>query len=148
MLRFLGVRDFGIYELSPKEIRETLAQFSTTTTSETDDPVCIACVGAVQHAEDFVDAIVAHVKRESYVTKTFNMNVTLPSSTLIRNHAIRIYWHQHLSSYPTDQVDIKEIFKLLISWPLEQQTGLTLDFSVCHSSCCGGGPNRSQLSLV
>ncbi|KAF9979303.1 putative tRNA pseudouridine synthase Pus10, partial [Modicella reniformis] len=137
ILRFLGIRDYGVYELSSEEIKGCLTHFTTTTSpdciataSETDlDLVCIACVGTVQHAEDFVDAIVAHVKKESYTTKTFNMNVTLPTSTLVRNHAIRIYWHQHLSSYPTDQVDIKEIFKLLISWPLEQQTGLTLDFS-------------------
>ncbi|KAK5822749.1 hypothetical protein F5H01DRAFT_273995 [Linnemannia elongata] len=98
MLRFLGVRDFEIYELSSKEIKEILTK------------------------------IVERMQKEAYVTKTFNMNVTLPTSTLIRNHAMAIYWNQKLSSYPTAQVDIKEIFKLLISWPIERQTGLTLDF--------------------
>ncbi|KAK3814033.1 MAG: hypothetical protein J3Q66DRAFT_345472 [Benniella sp.] len=138
ILRFLGIRDYEIYELSSQQIKETLAQLDATTVSATStateseadqDPVCVACVGAIQYAEDFVEAIVAQVMKESYVTKTFNMNVTLPTSTLVRNHAIRIYWRQHLSSYPTDLVDIKEVFKLLISWPLEEQTGLRLDFT-------------------
>ncbi|KAI8362539.1 hypothetical protein B0O80DRAFT_493515 [Mortierella sp. GBAus27b] len=137
MLRFLGIRDFEIYELSSKEIKEVLVHSDTTasptstaaTSGEDLDTICIACVGAIQYAEDFVDAIVARIKEESYITRTFNMNVTLPTSTLVRNHAIRIYWHQHLSTYPTDQVDIKEVFKLLICWPLERQTGLTLDFA-------------------
>ncbi|KAF9106303.1 putative tRNA pseudouridine synthase Pus10 [Mortierella sp. GBA35] len=147
MLRFLGVRDFEIYELSSLEIKKILAkhcQFTTAHTpvvlngdseagpamdQEAEELICIACVGTVQYAEDIVEAIVARMKKEAYVTKTFNMNVTLPTSTLIRNHAMAIYWNQSLSSYPTNQVDIKEVFKLLISWPIERQTGLTLDFS-------------------
>ncbi|KAF8937477.1 putative tRNA pseudouridine synthase Pus10 [Dissophora ornata] len=137
MLRFLGVRDYEIYELSSKDIKEILSRYlaetppaSTTVLSQTDpEPVCIACVGTVQYAEDFVDEIVARINQEAYITTTFNMNVTLPTSTLIRNHSISIYWHQHLSAYPISQVDIKEVFKLLISWPVERETGLTLDFS-------------------
>ncbi|KAF8950550.1 putative tRNA pseudouridine synthase Pus10 [Entomortierella lignicola] len=141
MLRFLGVRDFEIYALSSKEIKDILSAYNrtltpspATTTTETPpqselEPICIACVGTVQYAEDFVKGIVERIEKEDYVTKTFNMNVTLPTSTLIRNHAIGIYWNQALSSYPKSQVDIKEIFKLLISWPVEKKTGLTLDFS-------------------
>ncbi|KAF9150030.1 putative tRNA pseudouridine synthase Pus10 [Linnemannia schmuckeri] len=147
MLRFLGVRDFEIYELSSKEIKEILAKYRQTTTStvtaaggektevvmdqdvkEEKETICTACVGTVQYAGAFVKEIVDRMQKEAYVTKTFNMNVTLPTSTLIRNHAMAIYWNQKLSSYPTAQVDIKEIFKLLISWPIERQTGLTLDF--------------------
>ncbi|KAF9549026.1 putative tRNA pseudouridine synthase Pus10 [Mortierella hygrophila] len=151
MLRFLGVRDFEIYELSSKEIKEILANYRQTliaaaaagegeasTESRMDqeereekeekEAICTACVGTVQFAEAFVQEIVERMQKEAYVTKTFNMNVTLPTSTLIRNHAVAIYWNQKLSSYPTSQVDIKEIFKLLISWPIERQTGLTLDF--------------------
>ncbi|KAG0370385.1 hypothetical protein BC939DRAFT_428055 [Gamsiella multidivaricata] len=140
MLRFLGIRDYEIYELTSKEIKEILTGFRTiaptataTVTEPLDaadqEPLCIACVGTVQHAEDFVDEIVERIRKEAYVTTTFNMNVTLPTSTLVRNHAIAVYWRQQLSAYPISQVDIKEIFKLLISWPVERQTGLTLDFS-------------------
>ncbi|KAG0205879.1 putative tRNA pseudouridine synthase Pus10 [Mortierella sp. GBA30] len=129
MLRFLGLRDFDIYKLSSMEIKARLAKSCTTSIVAADpEPVCVACVGTVQHAEDFVDEIVARVQKEAYVTKTFNMNVTLPTCTLIRNHALRIYWHQKLSAFPSGVVDIKEVFKLLISWPLAEQTGLALDF--------------------
>lgn len=154
MLRFLGVRDFEIYELSSKEIKEILTSYRQAPTAATaaaegetsiesrmgqdakeekeekeeKEVICSACVGTVQFAEAFVQEIVERMQKEAYVTKTFNMNVTLPTSTLIRNHAMAIYWNQKLSSYPTAQVDIKEIFKLLISWPIERQTGLTLDF--------------------
>ncbi|KAK3837525.1 MAG: hypothetical protein J3R72DRAFT_370915 [Linnemannia gamsii] len=96
--------------------------------NQEEEAICITCVGTVQFAEDIVKQIVERMQTEAYVTKTFNMNVTLPTSTLVRNHALSIYWNQKLSSYPTAQVDIKEIFKLLISWPIERQTGLTLDF--------------------
>ncbi|KAF9329391.1 putative tRNA pseudouridine synthase Pus10 [Linnemannia elongata] len=154
MLRFLGVRDFEIYELLSKEIKEILTSYRQAPTGATaaaegemsiesrmdqdakkekeekeeKEVICTACVGTVQFAEAFVQEIVERMQKEAYVTKTFNMNVTLPTSTLIRNHAMAIYWNQKLSSYPTAQVDIKEIFKLLISWPIERQTGLTLDF--------------------
>lgn len=160
MLRFLGVRDFEIYELSSKEIKEILTSYRQAPTAATaaaegetsiesrmgqdakeekeekeeKEVICSACVGTVQFAEAFVQEIVERMQKEAYVTKTFNMNVTLPTSTLIRNHAMAIYWNQKLSSYPTAQVDIKEIFKLLISWPIERQTGLTLDFGVRQSS--------------
>lgn len=157
MLRFLGVRDFEIYELSSKEIKETLTNYRQTPTAATEaaegeastesrmdqdakeekeekEAICTACVGTVQFAEAFVQEIVERMQTEAYVTKTFNMNVTLPTSILIRNHAMAIHWNQKLSSYPTAQVDIKEIFKLLISWPIERQTGLTLDFGVRRSS--------------
>ncbi|KAI1312623.1 putative tRNA pseudouridine synthase Pus10 [Mortierella claussenii] len=141
MLRFLGVRDFEIYELSSQEIKDVLARYTVGAAAESmesgaaaslqmdEETVCIACVGVVQYAETFVDEIVARMRKEAYVTTTFNMNVTLPTSTLIRNHAISIYWHQKLSAYPKGQVDIKEIFKLLISWPIEKQMDLTLDFT-------------------
>ncbi|KAF9174838.1 putative tRNA pseudouridine synthase Pus10 [Mortierella sp. AD011] len=139
MLRFLGVRDFEIYALSSNEIKNILAANNTTSTPpitsiekpmETDlEPICIACVGTVQHAEDFVNEIVERITKEKYITKTFNMNVTLPTSTLIRNHSVGIYLNEKLPNFPKNQVDIKEIFKLLISWPIERQTGLTLDFS-------------------
>jgi tRNA pseudouridine synthase 10 len=148
MLRFLGVRDFEIYELSSREIKEILAKHRQTPPAvspentessiakgqgQEEEAVCIACVGTVQFAEDIVAQIVERMQTEAYVTKTFNMNVTLPTSTLIRNHALSIYWNQKLSTYPGAQVDIKEIFKLLISWPIERQTGLTLDFAVSLS---------------
>jgi tRNA pseudouridine synthase 10 len=158
MLRFLGVRDFEIYELSSKEIKDILVKYLQTATTakterdvgtgscmdqdvkeEEEEAICTACVGTVQYAEAIVDEIVERMQKEAYVTKTFNMNVTLPTSTLIRNHAMAIYWNQKLSSYPTAQVDIKEIFKLLISWPIERRTGLTLDFGVRRSPsipCC------------
>jgi len=100
------------------------------TGSETPEPVCVACVGTVQFAETFVDEIVERINKEAYVIKTFNMNVTLPTSTLVRNHSMSIYWKNKLGSNPQDVVDIKEIFKLLISWQVERRTGLTLDFSV------------------
>ncbi|KAF9177521.1 putative tRNA pseudouridine synthase Pus10 [Haplosporangium sp. Z 767] len=139
MLRFLGVRDYEIYALSSSEIKNILNQARTepmstsTTQTEADEsvlePVCIACVGIVQYAEDYVDLLVERIRTEGYVSKTFNMNVTLPSSTLLRNHCIAIYLRQKLASRSIDQVDIKEAFKLLISWPLEVLTGMTLDFS-------------------
>ncbi|KAF9370908.1 putative tRNA pseudouridine synthase Pus10 [Podila verticillata] len=149
MLRFLGYRDYEVYELSSFEIKDILSTRRTETTtgeegantgSETPEPVCIACVGTVQFAESFVDEIVGRINKEAYVIKTFNMNVTLPTSTLVRNHSMSIYWKNKLGSNPQDLVDIKEIFKLLISWQVERRTGLTLDFSselrmqvaVCH----------------
>ncbi|KAF9928846.1 putative tRNA pseudouridine synthase Pus10 [Linnemannia zychae] len=143
MLRFLGIRDYEIYELSSKDIMDILGKHRQTPAKEEsneesamdldqekskEEAICVACVGTVQYAESFVDEIVERMQKEAYVTKTFNMNVTLPTSTLIRNHAMTIHWNQQLSSYPASQVDIKEIFKLLISWPIEQRTGLTLDF--------------------
>ncbi|KAF9322331.1 putative tRNA pseudouridine synthase Pus10, partial [Podila horticola] len=149
MLRFLGYRDYEVYELSSTEIKEILSTRRTDTTTveganagseDSPEPVCIACVGAVQYAESFVDEVVDRINKEAYVIKTFNMNVTLPTSTLVRNHSISIYWKNKLGSNPQDLVDIKEIFKLLISWQVERRTGLTLDFSselrmqvaVCH----------------
>lgn len=151
MLRFLGFRDFEIYELSSMEIKEILIKYRQTAAAaksqgevstescmdqdakEEGEAICTACVGTVHYAEAVVDEIVERMQKEAYVTKTFNMNVTLPTSTLIRNHAMAIYWNQKLSSYPAAQVDIKEIFKLLISWPIERRTGLTLDFGVRRS---------------
>ncbi|KAF9579788.1 putative tRNA pseudouridine synthase Pus10, partial [Lunasporangiospora selenospora] len=145
-LRFLGIRDFGVYELAPCEIRNVLLRHctdaaDTDTGSQIDttgldkrtdfDPksFCTVCVGTVQFAEGFVEEIVARMRQEGFVTNSFNMNVTLPTSTLIRNHAVGIYLHQQLGPIPMEQVDIKEVFKLLISWPIEAQTGLKLDFS-------------------
>jgi tRNA pseudouridine synthase 10 len=146
MLRFLGVRDYELYQLSSKEIKDILMGSCSTTSTEaistkateesaspeetTVEAICTACVGTIQFAESFVDEIVARIHKEGYITKTFNMNVTMPTSTLIRNHAICIHWRNKLLSTPYDLVDIKEIFKLLISWPIEVKTGLTLDFGV------------------
>ncbi|KAF9326297.1 putative tRNA pseudouridine synthase Pus10 [Podila minutissima] len=150
MLRFLGYRDYEVYELSSTEIKEILdarrAHIAGATVASADgfvdspEIVCIACVGTIQYAESFVDEVVDRINNEAYVIKTFNMNVTLPTSTLVRNHSISIYWKNKLGSNPQDLVDIKEIFKLLISWQVERRTGLTLDFSselrmqvaVCH----------------
>ncbi|KAF9430557.1 putative tRNA pseudouridine synthase Pus10 [Podila epigama] len=142
MLRFLGYRDYEVYELSSSEIKEILATQSLYpppkptnsiaedgTTADPAEPVCVACVGTVQYAESFVDEIVERMQKEGYISTTFNMNVTLPSSTLIRNHAIIIYYKERVKTVPRDLVDIKEIFKLLISWPLEARTGQKLDFS-------------------
>ncbi|KAG0261025.1 putative tRNA pseudouridine synthase Pus10 [Mortierella polycephala] len=139
MLRFLGVRDYEIYALSSIEIKDILNQARTeptpTLTAETEtgepvlEPICAACVGIVQYAEDHVDLLVERIRTEGFVSKTFNMNVTLPATTLLRNHCIAIYLRQRLASRPIDQVDIKEAFKLLISWPLEVQTDMALDFS-------------------
>ncbi|KAF9914850.1 putative tRNA pseudouridine synthase Pus10, partial [Lobosporangium transversale] len=137
MLRFLGVRDYEIYELPSKEIKDILVRHASTLSPQDDattlhadeETICIACVGTVQYAEEFVDEIVLRIQKEAYETKSFNMNVTLPTSTLIRNHSVGIYWNQHLEYYPKNQVDIKEVFKLLISWPIETRMGLTLDFS-------------------
>ncbi|CAO3567437.1 unnamed protein product [Mortierella alpina] len=129
MLRFLGVRHYDLYELTSKEIKDNLIANCTVPPTQPDpEDTCVACVGVVQHAEDFVDDIVDRFQKEGYVTKTFNMNVTLPTSTLIRNHALQIFWRQKLSTLPESVVDIKEVFKLLISKPVERGTGLTLDF--------------------
>ncbi|GJJ75240.1 tRNA pseudouridine synthase 10 [Entomortierella parvispora] len=135
MLRFLGVRDYEVYQLSSGEIKQILSGSRTTpddtatSSDETEEPICTVCVGTVQFAEGFVDEIVARINKENYITKTFNMNVTMPTSTLVRNHAVRIVWRNKFNISPEDLVDIKEIFKLLISWPIEAQTGLTLDFT-------------------
>ncbi|KAF9431946.1 putative tRNA pseudouridine synthase Pus10 [Entomortierella beljakovae] len=141
MLRFVGLREFHIYRLSSEDIKETLSDHHATlsssnasTSSRTrsnSDPgyICTACVGTVQYAEDFVGSILEYIAKENYDVKTFNMNVTLPPSTLVRNHSISIFWDQKLSLKPTDQVDIKEIFKMLISWPIQEETGIVLDFS-------------------
>jgi len=136
MLRFLGVRDYEVYQLTSGEIKQILSASrsasgdAASTSDETEEPICTICVGTVQFAEGFVEEIVARINKEDYITKTFNMNVTMPTSTLVRNHAVRIVWRNNFMTNPEDLVDIKEIFKLLISWPIEVQTGLTLDFTV------------------
>ena len=114
---------------SCKEIDETSEVLKSQEKDGT-EPICPICVGTVQFAEGYVQEIVARIQTENYVTKTFNMNVTMPTSTLVRNHALCVYWREKLSGSPVDLVDIKEVFKLLISWPIEEQTGLALDFSV------------------
>ncbi|KAF9942347.1 putative tRNA pseudouridine synthase Pus10 [Mortierella alpina] len=145
-----GVRHYELYELTSKEIKDTLVANCTVPPTQPDPELtCVACVGVVQHAEDFVDEIVDRFQKEGYVTKTFNMNVTLPTSTLIRNHALQIFWHQKLSTLPEAVVDIKEVFKLLISKPVERGTGLTLDFERKKIQCGDGRHNVVKaLTLV
>ncbi|KAG0041720.1 putative tRNA pseudouridine synthase Pus10 [Gryganskiella cystojenkinii] len=139
MLRVLGIRNYEVYRLSSMVIKFALLgsckklvetqEMLKTQKKENTEPICPICVGTVQLAESFVDDIVERIQKENYVTKTFNMNVTMPTSTLVRNHALSVYWREKLAGSPVDLVDIKEIFKLLISWPVEEKTGLTLDFS-------------------
>ncbi|KAG0241393.1 putative tRNA pseudouridine synthase Pus10 [Actinomortierella wolfii] len=144
VLRMLGVKDYALYELPDVKIRAILKPVVTAgvEAKNTDEDVCTLCVGSVQYAEDFSEAVVERLLKEGYTSKSFNMNVTVPTSTLIRQHAIRValvdVLGEDISTVVSRTVDIKEIFKLVMSWQVAHRSGMELDFA---------SPLRIQVTL-
>ncbi|KAG0304676.1 putative tRNA pseudouridine synthase Pus10 [Dissophora globulifera] len=137
MLKTLGVQDLVAYELPSKEIKQILLDLcigskptpETCSTLADIEPICVACVGAVQFAEDYIAGIMARISAEAFVATTFNLTVTLPTSTLVRNHAAVVYMRKQLPEFQSALVELKDVFKQLICGPIERQTGMTMNAS-------------------
>ncbi|KAF9160922.1 putative tRNA pseudouridine synthase Pus10 [Actinomortierella ambigua] len=98
VLRMLAYKEFAVYELPDSEIHDMLrsavardAMFSIPYPL-----TCPLCVGSVQYAEEFAQEVCERIQQAGYTSKTFNMNVTVPVSTLIREHAYRMDVVDHL----------------------------------------------------
>ncbi|KAG1447634.1 hypothetical protein G6F56_009197 [Rhizopus delemar] len=55
------------------------------------DGICIACIGSLQYAEEYAQRIFESLVAETFQVNSISLSCTLPVSTMIRNHLIRIH---------------------------------------------------------
>ncbi|KAK9728368.1 hypothetical protein K7432_001156 [Basidiobolus ranarum] len=146
VLRYLGVKDFKIYKNSVETLETVLKSLVEKETSEKQEDskeeivekkTCVSCLGTLQYADQdlFISHIIQKVKEENYEAKNFTLNVTVPSSLLVRTHAVFVYISNILKelkspiAYTLDDIaDIKETFKLVLCWEIARITEMELDF--------------------
>ncbi|RUS25652.1 LOW QUALITY PROTEIN: hypothetical protein BC938DRAFT_471838 [Jimgerdemannia flammicorona] len=148
-LRFLGVREpLNIYRLTEEHLRNFFVNllydpligepyFSILKNSASSTPLdtpCVACLGMIQNVNTpgFLNKVFDKMKDEDYRVNDFNFNLSLPPSTLVRNHAVAL----HLSSQlrfgnivfkyePGKVIELKEPLRLLIAWKIAETTKLS-----------------------
>ncbi|KAI9490191.1 hypothetical protein BDB00DRAFT_917872 [Zychaea mexicana] len=123
-LRFVSARDLKLYTVSEQELGSLFSQLLKENHSV---DVCTACVGSLQHAENFVETIGERLQQESYQTKNVNLNCTLPISLLSRDHLLRLYLRDTLKldtlAAPRDP---KDPFKHIIAAQIKGKFGVGL----------------------
>ncbi|ORX92575.1 pseudouridylate synthase-like protein 10 [Basidiobolus meristosporus CBS 931.73] len=146
VLRYLGVKDFKVYKYSLETLETALRSFvkeespeqQEVATEDVAKKVCVSCLGTLQYAdrEEFVSDIIKKVKEENYEATRFTLNVTVPSSILVRTQSIFVYLSNILKEsnstmvYTADSIaDIKETFKLVLCWEVARITQMELDFN-------------------
>ncbi|RUS19566.1 hypothetical protein BC937DRAFT_87272 [Endogone sp. FLAS-F59071] len=146
-VRHLCIRIWKIYSLSEERLhvfftdffRDALVEDSNHSalylTLTTTDllAVCTACLGTLQNVYTlgFIDPILRKLLLENYLVLDFNLCLTLPVGTLVRNHALGLHLTSQfkadnisLSYEPLDIVPLKEALRLMLTWELKEKTKL------------------------
>ncbi|CEG68568.1 hypothetical protein RMATCC62417_04805 [Rhizopus microsporus] len=128
-LRFLGCSNLKLYAFQEKDllvIYKDLIEVTLLTPLVTSDSLCVACLGSLQHAEEYIEESYKALIAESYQVDSIALSCTLPVSTLIRNHLLKIYLEDTGHKYAGLEEegfikDPKNIFKYLLGEYIERQ---------------------------
>ncbi|KAG1138746.1 hypothetical protein G6F37_010239 [Rhizopus arrhizus] len=125
-LRFLGCNNLKLYSFEEQELIEKTISLVIA------EGICTACLGSLQYADEYIKESFEQLKADPYQVNTISLSCTLPVSTLIRNHLIRIHLEDKGHKYSgLDEEgfikDPKNIFKFLLGEYIEKQTDLKID---------------------
>ncbi|CAG8598857.1 5108_t:CDS:10, partial [Scutellospora calospora] len=152
ILRFLNVHDYNIYSASEEVLLKLLCRIhedffksidpkliSSTEHSFTeilscrphDKPVCVTCFDLLYQADtiECVWPIYQSILAHNFDVKDFNLSVSMPTGILVNNYSM-IVWVRKICNDLKVQcplkklIDLKEIFKLLLGWGIEKQSGM------------------------
>ncbi|KAI9277249.1 hypothetical protein BDA99DRAFT_555154 [Phascolomyces articulosus] len=129
-LRFIHAQDLNLFTLPEKELKSLFTKIlepEEISLTKVQNPVCTACVGALQYAETFVDDIGKRLQDEDYQTKSINLTCTLPISILSRDRLLQFYLKDTLGIDKVQKArDPKEPFKFIIAGQLWKDFGVEL----------------------
>ncbi|CAO3660732.1 unnamed protein product [Rhizopus stolonifer] len=93
-LRFLGCNVQELYALDEKVLLlefRSLIEKDLSKMLVKNDSICIACIGSLQYAEKYAQRVFESLVAETFQVNSISLSCTLPVSTMIRNHLIRIH---------------------------------------------------------
>lgn len=140
-LRYLGCTNFRLYECDESTLYNLFDTLNTECNNAPLTPptgICTACLGAIQHADSFVDDVCERLAQEDYKADSVCLTCTLPVSILSRDHLLKVHVLNTLTAEneldlvriwggDKDVRDPKDFFKYLFGIGLKEKTNLMLD---------------------
>ncbi|KAG9300536.1 hypothetical protein G9A89_002414 [Geosiphon pyriformis] len=147
ILRFLGLKNFDCYSWTEETLLQVLNRLRSAASTEAEPPdhpateklsrqnnekpVCVTCLDLLYHADTMacVGPIFEAIKNQGHQAKDFTIIVTLPISTIVRNHSAAVWVKYNLRPgllpYEVSLViDMAKIFRYLLGQALEKISGL------------------------
>lgn len=88
------------------------------------EPLCVACVGALQHADALANEIFERIDHQRYNVRAFNMDVALDNSTVERiDHVVLDPQKKIADSKQPDVIGLKEMVQQYIRSHVQRRIG-------------------------
>ncbi|KAK5645332.1 hypothetical protein RI129_006632 [Pyrocoelia pectoralis] len=117
---------------------------------------CCLCLGLLQDSliEDTVNRIVIS-EVQKYDSKVFTCSISIPSATILREHAIRLDLRQKFAEFYIDDIEeipLNKAWKLIIKDKISEKLGINFENSdICNFSInvtMDYADNRQEVSVV